>query len=111
MSECPICLEICETDNMVLLECCNMKFCIECLISWFNRNREIICPICHNILENYYIPIAESLPEVAITHDNIVEQDSRDENNLSLYPTTIKYTAASLFIFILVKMIYALSTH
>ena len=72
MIECPICLENMEEEEFVLMECCNMKFCVTCLIGWFNSNASPTCPICHNILDDYYIPIAD---EAIIDNSELVSQN------------------------------------
>ena len=94
MTECPICLEIIQSDNMHVVECCNMTFCITCLTKWFNINNEITCPICHNTLDNYYIPIA------------VVD----NSENLQWRPWglyNIKYIVVCILFFLFVKIIFA----
>lgn len=45
MKKCSICLEI--YSNCVKLSCgCNIDYCIECILTWFNQNRYDKCPIC-----------------------------------------------------------------
>ena len=74
MHECPICLEDISEEKFVLLECCNMKFCSDCLVAWFNKNSDTgqTCPICHNLLNNYYIPIEN---EVIVDNTEIIVQN------------------------------------
>jgi len=71
MTECPICLEIISEDNIILLQCCQMKFCNSCISNWFNTRNIPSCPICHQDTNNFYIPIAD-----------VVENNSRVENNI-----------------------------
>ena len=60
MVECPICLEIIDDSEMILIECCQMKFCSICLSEWFRQSGNVTCPICHDILEQYYMSIDEN---------------------------------------------------
>ena len=69
MTECPICLEIISEDNIILLQCCQMKFCSSCISTWFNTTNNPSCPICHKDINNYYIPIAD----VVVLHESPVE--------------------------------------
>jgi len=98
MSECPICLEDVLEETLVLLECCNMKFCSDCLVKWFTTKQEISCPICHDILDDYYIPIADNTNE-------------ENEDNLQTNYNKLKLLITWIILFIFAKLIYSLSIH
>ena len=98
MSECPICLEDVIEERLVLIECCNMKFCVDCLVKWFNTIQEISCPICHDILDDYYIPITDSTNE-------------ENEDNLQTNYNKIKLLITWIILFICAKLIYSISIH
>ncbi len=94
MTECPICLEI--KDDMILLECCQMKFCTICLPEWFRQSGNATCPICHKILDEFYIPI---------------EENAEPPPNAQVV-VRLKVTAFLIVIFILGKIYWSLSdTH
>ena len=101
MTECPICLDIIDDKDMILLECCQMKFCAICLPEWFRKSGNATCPICHKILDEFYIPIEENsevIPEEVITNSQVVVR--------------LKVTAFLIVKFILGKIYWSLSnTH
>ena len=45
-TECPICLEYVDIDQSLEMPCCNIVFCIDCLLKWFDNKNNEICPIC-----------------------------------------------------------------
>ena len=92
MTECPICLETIDDEDLILLECCQMKFCTICLPEWFRQSGNVTCPICHKMLDEYYIPITD-------VTENTDENTPRNTNT-----TSLKLTAFFIVIFILVKM-------
>lgn len=68
--ECPICFEIIEdNDGILIMECCNKKIHLKCLINWYtNHSNNLICimcnqnnSFCNNLINNKnIIPITES---------------------------------------------------
>ena len=49
MDECIICFI--EYENQCVT-CCNHKFCIDCLLKWFKKNKTS-CPICRVDITEY----------------------------------------------------------
>jgi len=59
MTECPICLEIINTDDASVITPCKHKFCYKCFITHFNNDSVYSkkCPACRtNLLTNSNIP-------------------------------------------------------
>ena len=102
MTECPICLEIISEDNIILLQCCQMKFCSSCISTWFNTTNNPSCPICHKDINNYYIPIADVVENVI---ENVIENDNQVEimSTIKSYFKT-KLCCLVLGVFILMKL-------
>jgi len=99
MTECPICLETIDDKDLILLECCQMKFCTICLPEWFRQSGNVTCPICHKMLNEYYIPITDVTEN---TEENTEEITPRNM-------TSLKLTAFFIVVFILVKMYWSFS--
>ena len=46
--ECPICFEILNDNNIIILDCCNKTCHINCLITWYKNNiHNKTCFICN----------------------------------------------------------------
>lgn len=49
---CCVCLETISKRHAVTLDCCNNRFCPECLFDWFHR--KVSCPLCRAEKFNIY---------------------------------------------------------
>ena len=50
--ECCICLENYSSDNKIgILECCHV-YHYDCILSWFEKNKNQVCPNCMNTVED-----------------------------------------------------------
>lgn len=46
--ECPICFEILNENNIIILDCCNKTSHISCLVNWYKNNpHNKTCFICN----------------------------------------------------------------
>ena len=47
--ECPICFEIIEdNDGILIMECCNKKIHLKCLVNWYsNHPNNLVCIMCN----------------------------------------------------------------
>ena len=73
--ECPICLELIETDDYAILTRCCHKFHEKCIKDWFLTSKSYKCPEC-NIINRYRIIKKIYIPPIKInTYNTHVEQN------------------------------------
>ena len=79
--ECPICLEnIEQIDGILIMECCNKKIHLECLINWYSKHRKnLICIMC-NQTNNFCNNLIYIDDEILISESN---NSSTRSNNSS----------------------------
>lgn len=98
-SECCICLNDIENDDIFKLECCNNVVHHNCIVSWINSsidkkftdyNKCVLCKIYNKTIDDYYQNIVAEHQINNLDNSNhlviIVESDNiinRDERNIT----------------------------
>lgn len=73
---CIICLENLNEDITDICHRCNIKCHNDCIINWYKKNEEDVCPICLKS-EAYYLNILKN-------NNNIDENIQNSDNNLQI---------------------------
>ncbi len=99
-SECCICLNDIENDDIFRLECCNNVVHHDCIISWVNSsidkkftdyNKCVLCKIYNKTIDDYYQNILAERQinnldnsnhlVILVETDNIINRDQRNITN------------------------------
>lgn len=99
-SECCICLNDIENDDIFRLECCNNVVHHDCIISWVNSsidkkftdyNKCVLCKIYNKTIDDYYQNILAERQinnldnsnhlVILVESDNIINRDQRNITN------------------------------
>lgn len=76
--ECPICLEVINDTNVIIMNCCKQKIHTTCLNKWVLFKKDNHCILCrgdNDIITGDNIPEREIINDIE-SHDNIVIQQA-----------------------------------
>ena len=76
-NECPICFENMKIDEPVLiLDCCNKKIHLRCIIDWYDTHREnktcFICNQSNNFCKDLIYSGTENIKPIQLDNSNII---------------------------------------
>ena len=118
--ECPICCEIINDNDTLLLSCCNKYVHKYCIDNWVllnkNKNKEIhLCVFCkknNNYINDLLINITESEDQDNNNSSNdtfinpLINNNNYRYNNFTIFITTRKLVLYLLIIFIIFYLIF-----
>lgn len=92
--ECPICLELIETDDYAILTRCCHKFHEKCIKDWFLTSKSYKCPECniinrYRIINKIYIPPSKIGPYNTHVEQNILLNKNITRTPIETHPPDV----------------------